>query len=259
MVLHELGISTKSRSSAGVSRRELLLTTAISLIFSTTPASALDVKGSLPWSASAGTPPTPVRPGPWVYFTPEEGAVIEALVDRLIPPDPQTPGGKDAGCAVFIDRQLAGAYGSAGGLYMRGPFADGTPQQGDQSPLTPAARYRQALAALDKYCRATYAGRSFAQIPDNEKDKLLSGLEKGDVRLEGTNGRAFFDLLLQNTQEGFFTDPIYGGNRNMVGWKMIGFPGARYDYRDWVERHNQRYPLPPVGISGRPEWVRKPG
>jgi gluconate 2-dehydrogenase gamma chain len=133
-----------AKSSPGVSRRELLVTTAISLIFSTTSASALVVKGGLPWSANAGAPPTPVQPGPWVYFTAEEGAAIEALVDRLIPPDAQTPGGKDAGCAVFIDRQLAGPYGKAEGLYMRGPFADGTPQQGGQSSLTPAARYRQA-------------------------------------------------------------------------------------------------------------------
>ena len=251
MVVHELGISTKSRSSPGVSRRELLITTAISLIFSTTSASALDVKGSLPWSANAGSPPTPVQPGPWVYFTAEEGAAIEALVDRLIPPDPQTPGGKDAGCAVFIDRQLAGPYGKAERLYMRGPFVDGTPQQGNQSSLTPAARYRQGLAALDKHCRTTYSGKSFAQLPDNEKDKLLSGLEKDEVRLEGANGRAFFEQLLQNTQEGFFADPVYGGNRNMAGWKMIGYPGARYDYRDWVERHNERYPLPPVSIGGR--------
>jgi len=51
--------------------------------------------------------------------------------------------------------------------------------------------------------------------------------------------------------EGMFADPVYGGNRNMAGWKMIGYPGARYDYRDWVERHNERYPLPPVSIGGR--------
>jgi len=219
----------------------------------------LDVKGSLPWAPNAGSPPTPVQPGPWAYFTAEEGAAVEALVDRLIPPDPQTPGGKDAGCAVFIDRQLAGPYGRAEGLYMRGPFADGTPQQGDQSPLTPAARYRQGLAGLDKYCRSKYAGKSFAQLPDSEKDKLLSGLEKDQVPLEGVNGRAFFEQLLQNTQEGFFADPVYGGNRDMAGWKMIGYPGARYDYRDWVERHNERYPLPPVSIGGRPDWVRKSG
>ena len=245
------------RLQSGIRRRELMLTTATALLFSTNSVLAGVVQGGLPWEQNAGVPPAAVKPGPWTYFTAEEAAAVEALVDRLIPPDPQTPGGKDAGCAVFIDRQLAGPYGTAEALYMRGPFADGTPQQGDQSPFSPAVRYRQALAALDKYCRATYAGKSFTQIPDNEKDKLLSGLERGQVHLEGTNGRAFFELLLQNTREGFFADPVYGGNRDMVGWKMIGYPGARYDYRDWVERHNEHYPLPPVAISGRPEWVRK--
>jgi gluconate 2-dehydrogenase gamma chain len=251
------GTSGRRASGSGLSRRELLATTAVWLLFSTTYARARVVQGSLPWAPNAGTPPTPVRPGPWVYFTPEEGGAVEALVDRLIPPDPQTPGGKDAGCAVFIDRQLAGPYGSYEGLYMRGPFADGTPEQGLQSPMTPAERYRQSLAALYKYCRANYAGKPFAELPDDQKDKVISGLEQGSVKLDGANGQVFFEELLRNTQEGFFADPIYGGNRDMVGWKMIGFPGARYDYRDWVERHNERYPLPPVGITGRPEWVPK--
>jgi gluconate 2-dehydrogenase gamma chain len=251
------GTSGRRASGSGLSRRELLATTAVWLLFSTTYARARVVQGSLPWAPNAGTPPTPVRPGPWVYFTPEEGAAVEALVDRLIPPDPQTPGGKDAGCAVFIDRQLAGPYGSYEGLYMRGPFADGTPEQGLQSPMTPAERYRQSLAAFYKYCRANYAGKPFAELPDDQKDKVISGLEQGSVKLDGANGQVFFEELLRNTQEGFFADPIYGGNRDMVGWKMIGFPGARYDYRDWVERHNERYLLPPVGITGRPEWVPK--
>lgn len=259
MVAEQVRFAAQAQCAPGVSRRQLLITTAITLIFSATSASALEVKGSLPRPPNAGTPPTPVQPGPWIYFTAEEAAAIEALVDRLIPPDPQTPGGKDAGCAVFIDRQLAGPYGKAEGLYMRGPFADGTPQQGNQSSLTPAARYRQGLAALDKYCRATYAGKPFPQLADNEKDKVLSGMEKDEVRLEGVSGRAFFEQLLQNTQEGFFADPVYGGNRNMAAWKMIGYPGARYDYRDWVERHNEHYPLPPVSIGGRPDWVRKAG
>jgi gluconate 2-dehydrogenase gamma chain len=57
--------------------------------------------------------------------------------------------------------------------------------------------------------------------------------------------------------EGFFADPIYGGNRDMAGWKLVGFPGARYDYRDWVERHNEAYPLPPVSIMGRSDWTVK--
>ena len=117
--------SRRRSSGSGLSRRELLGTTAVWLLFSATSARALVVQGNLPWAPNAGAPPAPVHPGRWVYLTPEEGAAVEALVDRLIPPDPQTPGGKDAGCAVFIDRQLAGPYGSHEGLYMRGPFAEG--------------------------------------------------------------------------------------------------------------------------------------
>ena len=89
--------------------------------------------------------------------------------------------------------------------------------------------------------------------------KLIAGLESGSVQLEDASGRGFFELLLQNTREGFFADPLYGGNRDMVGWKMIGFPGARYDYRDWVEHHNEKYPRPPVAITGRPDWTPRQG
>lgn len=216
------------------------------------------IAGGMPWAPDAGAPPAPVRPGPWEFFSPEEGSAVEALVDRLIPPDPETPGAKDAGCAVFIDRQLAGPYGISRALYMRPPFQDGATGQGAQSPLTPAQRYRQSLAALDKYCRGAFGGKRFAALGDEQKDKIISEMEKGPLTLEGVSARAFFEQLLRNTQEGFFADPVYGGNRDMVGWKMIGFPGARYDLREWVEpdHHNKRYTLPPVSISGRPEWGR---
>ena len=241
----------------GATRRDLLAgTSAIAFLLFVSPGSAVELHGIPAWNPDTGSPPQPIKPGPWQYFTPDEGAVVEALVDRLIPPDPGTPGGKDAGCAVFIDRQLAGPYGESRGLYMRPPFQEGDKQQGRQSPLTPAMRYRQSLAALDKYCRAKFVGKGFAEIPSEQQDTIISGLEKGSVQLPGASGRGFFDLLVQNTQEGFFADPIYGGNREMVGWKMIGFPGARYDYRDWIEQHNKKYPLPPVGIGGRPEWTQ---
>ena len=69
--------------------------------------------------------------------------------------------------------------------------------------------------------------------------------------------KLFFATVLTNTMEGFFADPIYGGNRDMVSWKMLGFPGARYDYRDHVEMHNQKVDLPPLSIAGRPEWKAK--
>ena len=94
-------------------RRELLGGVAFLLIGGT----AIGRAGSLPWSPGAGSPPTPIGKEQWVFFDPAEGAAVEALVDRLIPPDPDTPGGKDAGCAVYIDRQLAGPYGRRAGLY----------------------------------------------------------------------------------------------------------------------------------------------
>ena len=83
---------------------------------------------------------------------------------------------------------------------------------------------------------------------------MLSGLENGDIALDGVKSKNFFDALLANTIEGFFSDPIYGGNRVMAGWKLIGFPGARYDYRDYVSKHGEKFPLPPVGLKGRPGW-----
>ena len=90
------------------------------------------------------------------------------------------------------------------------------------------------------------------QLPDERKDEVITGLKKGSLKIAGTEG--FFNQLLNDTQEGFLADAVYGGNRDMVAWKMIGFPGARYDYRDWVDRHNERFPLPPIGIAQHPNW-----
>jgi gluconate 2-dehydrogenase gamma chain len=235
-------------------RRDFLTSTAL-LIGGHIAARAGTIEGELPWQPNAGTPPQPVRPGPWVYFNAHEAAAVEAIADRIIPPDPATPGGKDAGCAVFIDRQLAGPYGRQEGLYVRPPFLKGTKQQGPQSEAGPAQHYRSALAALDSYCRSARGGKAFADLPDAQKDEVLAGLENGSITLEDVDGKAFFAQVLKDVQQGFFADPLYGGNKDMVAWRMIGYPGARYDYRDWVGRHNERIPLPPVGITGRADWT----
>ncbi len=76
-------------------------------------------------------------------------------------------------------------------------------------------------------------------------------MEKGSLEIEGQDAKPFFNALLQDTRQGFFADPICGGNRDVAAWKMIGFPGARYDYRDWIERYNERYPYPPISVAGR--------
>jgi gluconate 2-dehydrogenase gamma chain len=237
------------------SRRDVLLGTAFVLMGDAASKAGV-LRGQLPWSANAGSPPQPITESGWLFFNPDEAAAVEAIADRIIPPDASTPGGKEAGCAVYIDRQLIGPFGSSAGLYTSAPFVTGTPQQGAQSPDPPAVVYRKSLAALDRQCRAQ-TGKPFAQLSSEQQDPLLSGLESGSLQLEGANGKAFFEMLLKNMQEGFFADPIYGGNKDMCGWKMIGYPGAHYDYRDWVGRHNERYPHPPVSIAGRPEWTPK--
>ncbi len=241
-------------------RRTLLSASATAaLAVPVTSGKAATIAGVLPWAPNAVTPPEAVTPGGWRYFTPEEAEAIDAIVARLIPADDLGPGAKEAGCTVFIDRQLAGPYGGHDTLYMEGPFpADPLPQQGVQSQVTPRQHYRAGLAALAAYCKATFAGKGFAALDTEAQDKLLAGLESNAVKLPGADGRAFFAAVLGNTMEGFFADPVHGGNRDLAGWKLIGFPGARYDYRDVIAKPNQAYALPPVGLQGRPDWRNKP-
>jgi gluconate 2-dehydrogenase gamma chain len=237
-----------------IHRRTFLASAALVLAGTTSLTRASIIRDHMPWAPFPSSAPEIERPGPWQFFTADEASAMEAIVDRIIPPDSETPGGKDAGCAVFIDRQLKGPYGSAGGLYRLGPFIKGTKEQGPQSPLTPAELYRKGLAGLDQYCKANKGGKAFAQLPADQQDEVLKKVEAGEAKFNDVDAQGFFDALLKDVPEGFFSDPIHGGNRDMVGWKMIGFPGIRYDYRDWVKRHNQRYPNPPVSIAGRKDW-----
>ena len=114
-----------------------------------------------------------------------------------------------------------------------------------------------ALAALDRACTSKYGGKTLAEMTPEEQDAALKDLEDGELKLEGVDGKSFFEQAVKDIQMGFFADPIYGGNVDMVGWKMIGFPGARYNYLDWINRHNEKFPLPPVSIAGRAEWTPK--
>jgi gluconate 2-dehydrogenase gamma chain len=247
-------MNTNAVFGKSIHRRQLLASTAI-LLLNVAHGRTSIIRGEMPWSPNAGSPPVPAEPGPWSFFIGAEGRTVEALADRIIPEDAQTPGGKDAGCAVFIDRQLAGPYGRQDGLYLRPPFQKGAKNQGAQSESGPAQQYRTALAAFDRACQSKYPGKAFADLSDGDKDAFLSGLESGAVKLDGVDGQAFFEQVVKDIQMGFFADPIYGGNHDMAAWKMIGYPGARYNYLDWVNRHNERFPLPPVGITGRAEWT----
>jgi len=239
-----------------INRRELLVGSA-ALLLTEKWSSAEVIAGKVPFNPSSASVQQAIDPVGWKYLTAEEALTLEAIADRIIPPDDDTPGGKSAGCAVFIDRQLAGGYGQREGLYVQGPFQEGSKQQGPQSDKGPAQQYRAALALIDRLARSRGSGQSFEQLTPEGQDAILRGIEDGSLTLDGLDGRKFFEDLVTDVQQGFFADPIYGGNRDMCSWKMIGYPGARYDYRDWVSRHNEPYPYPPVSLQGRRDW--KPG
>lgn len=247
----------KEKPYNGFTRRQILVTSAAGLALgAATSARAATVVGAPQWQPFDHNGPMHYDTPGWQFFSAEEAREVEAIVDRLIPADDLSVGGREAGCAVFMDRQLASEYGTASRQYMAAPFQDGAPEQGDQSPLTPRERIRLGLAGLEKHCQAQFQ-QSFSALSAEQQDGLLTTLEKGETTLEGIDAKLFFEQIHGNTMEGFFADPIYGGNRDMVSWKMIGFPGARYDYRDYIDRHNQKLDLVPLSLIGNSAWNRK--
>jgi gluconate 2-dehydrogenase gamma chain len=239
---------------ARLTRRRLLTAGAVIPIAGAAGAVAIDRE--MPWrEGAADTPPAPdLKTQGYVFFSPAEANFVEAAVARLIPKDELGPGAVEAGVPVFIDRQLAGDYGAGARWYMQGPWGEGEKTQGWQTRMTPAALYRAAIHEIDEAVGKEGRAATFAKLSPDDQDRWLHQVEGGKVNLATADAKTFFELLHQNTLEGFFADPMYGGNRDMVGWKLVGFPGARYDHSPYVKKHNEKYPLPPVAIMGRPEW-----
>ena len=170
----------------------------------------------------------------------EEQAFIEALVDHMVPADALSPKGTDIGINIYIDHALAGGWGKGERLYMQGPWKPGVPNQGYQLPLTPAELYRAGIAAANAFCVKTY-GKSFDKIAESQREEFLLGLQAGKVTFEnGPPARVFFTTMYQTVMEGMFSDPIYGGNRNKAGWKIIGFPGVIAVHYQNVEKFRDK-------------------
>ena len=238
-----------SRLEKSSSRRDFLFKI-IALVptVSIAPYLPFSVLRTSPAQAQTNSPTQAYSPG---YFTREEWVFLHAACARLIPADENGPGAVELGVPEFIDREMDGPFGHAANWYMHGPFASGLPGLGYQSPLTPRAVYRAGISAVDVHCRRMFGNKSFSELPATQQDSVLTDLEKGALDFENVSGTSFFGFLLQNTKEGYLADPLHGGNKNMGSWKMIGFPGARADFIDWVDKYGVRYPLGPVSIAGK--------
>ncbi len=190
------------------------------------------VATALPRESNAATAAPMQMPAPaaaansgWIYFNPDEVTAVTAIVDTLIPADATGPGGVDAGVVVYIDRQLGGAYGQGARLYMEGPYGQGTPSQGYQLPYNPADLIHIGLADLAAYATST-KGKTFDALAPADRNAILTDMNASKATFATVPAKVVFDHLWGLVQEGYFGDPVYGGNQGKAVWKMIGFPGV---------------------------------
>ena len=211
-------------------------------VVATTPAEAAP-------AAAAPQPAANTEPETYLALNATEVAFMSAMADTIIPADELSPSGTDCGVVTYIDRQLAGAYGAGDRVYRSGPFRRGKPEQGYQLALTPHEYFVAGIAAANAWSRKTF-GKDFDRLETSERVNALTQIEQGKAKFENFSATGFFNRVIAIVMEGFFSDPMYGGNRNKVGWQMLGFPGLPALYREKVDAYyNKRYVAPPRSIA----------
>jgi gluconate 2-dehydrogenase gamma chain len=185
----------------------------------------------------------------YLTLTANEAAFLSAAYDTFIPTDKLSPSGTDCGLVTYMDRQLAGAWGGGARFYRSGPFLQGKPEHGYQLPLTPREYFAAGIKAANAWTRKTY-GKDFDRLAPAERDAALKAMEAGKAEFADFNAKPFFEALYQSAMEGFFADPIYGGNRNKVSWRMVGYPGLPATYGNKaLEYRGKKVAIEPQSIA----------
>lgn len=244
-----------SESNEQKPRRDFLIKSMLGAA-SAAGAAVLPLQASAQVAAQAGSN-APVTANPvitqaagYAWLRPAEQTFVEALSNHMCPADSRSPNGVEIGVPIFFDRALAGAWGQGDRLYLQGPFQKGTPNQGYQLGMTPAALFRAGTEGLAGYCQTTYK-KSFDALPAETKEEVLKALQAGKISLpNGVPSSIYFAHLLQMFYEGMFADPIYGGNRNKIAWRMIGYPGVNTSNTlNIVRFKNKPYNTDPTSIA----------
>ncbi len=195
------------------------------------------------------------------FFDHHQRATVEAAMARIIPTD-DAPGAREAGTVDFVDRYLSGIEyiyarpDGSGFEQLEGRRAAAWQQRVDQA----RSKYVAGIAELDRLCLEQHQAE-FVDLDDDRQDEMLRRIERAgspeaerawrdtpaiayggpvEPALQQTNAEAdmdFFNLLVTHTRQGFLSDPIYGGNKDHIGWKVIGFPGPA----SLAEVHTGRY------------------
>ena len=160
------------------------------------------------------------------FFNHADAATIAAFTERLMPSAPDKPGARDADVLNYIDLALAGAYSELQDFYRRG------------------------LVSLDAYCRRTHK-ESFAHLTPERQDEVIAALEEGKAAVfTWPSAKEFFSILRTHTMEGMFADPLYGGNKDFAGWRLVGFPGAQAIFTPTDLQNKQAFTREPmVGLQ----------
>jgi len=230
---------------SNLSRRSFVKSIGATSLATAAPLAAAPLLAAADPVVSQLHPPAPHEEPLYLFFNAEEADFIEAACERLIPGDEVGPGALQAGVPNYLDKQLGGAWGSGERLYRSGPWRQGTPSQGYQLPFTPGELFHAALRAI----HAEFKDGAFKDLPAEQQDAYLKSLEAGGKDLDGVPSAVFFQMLLQMTVEGFFSDPVYGGNKDMMAWKMIGFPGAYASYYDLIDKHGVKLEREPMSLA----------
>lgn len=170
------------------------------------------------------------------FFNEDDGRTIGAFVERLMPGAPGKPGATDADVLNYIDLALSGAYK-------------------DQQYF-----YRCGVAQLDGHCTKTY-GKPFRLLAQMQQDLCIAALESGKApEFVWPTAQAFFNILRKHTMEGMFADPVYGGNKDFAGWRLVGFPGAQPGYtRTDMQSKDAFTRAPIVGLQSEAANASKKG
>jgi gluconate 2-dehydrogenase gamma chain len=226
-----------------------------------TPAVINDTRPiELKYPGAQGAPASLPDPGRRRVFTMQEARTVEALTARILPGTPDDPGAREAGVVTYIDTLLAVNEGFAEPTYRQPPYAqvyegaappansqeesyqvvyvpaDLIDRYGFQAILTPREVYRIGLEAVDRYATAQF-GHDFIELSEEQQDTIIGDMAAGSATgFRQVSAEQFFLVLRRHTAEGMFSDPTYGGNRDLAGWRLIGFPGAQ---RAWTPQEIQ--------------------
>ena len=222
---------------------------AASTAVATALSGALPADAQVPASAAATSPSAPPAAEALLTLTATEAAFLSAAYDAFIPADRLSPSGTDCGLVTFMDRQLAAAWGGGAKLYRSGPFIQGKREQGYQLSLTPREFFAAGIKAANEWTRKTY-GKDFDRLALAEREAALKAMDAGKAEFNEIDAKQFFEMLYQSAMEGFFADPIYGGNRDKVSWRMVGYPGLPATYREHMKTYfGKKYDQPPQSIA----------